>query len=215
MTRETHCPLCTAENPSPYTRDSRRPYLYCGHCGLVFVPPDYYLDRDAERAEYELHCNDPADPAYRGFLSRLAEPLTGRLAPGSVGLDFGCGPGPALAAMLRESGFRVALYDSFFAPDAVVLDAQYDFVCATEVVEHLHHPGRELDRLWSLLRIGGWLGIMTKLVRDRQAFDGWHYKNDPTHVCFFSERTWQWWATRYAARLERIGADVVLLQRTG
>ncbi len=215
MTRETHCPLCAAEDPSPYTRDRCRPYLYCGHCGLVFVPADYYLDRDAERAEYELHRNDPADPAYRGFLSRLAEPLTRRLAPGSGGLDFGCGPGPALAEMLRESGFRVALYDSFFAPDAAVLDAQYDFVCATEVVEHLHHPGRELDRLWSLLRSGGWLGIMTKLVRDREAFDGWHYKNDPTHVCFFSERTWHWWATRYDARLERIGADVILLQRTG
>ena len=30
---------------------------------------------------------------------------------------------------------------------------------ATEVVEHLRHPGKELDRLWSLLKPGGNLGI--------------------------------------------------------
>ena len=73
------------------------------------------------------------------------------------------------------------------APDELALNASYDFICATEVVEHLHRPGQDLERLWSLLRPGGWMGIMTKLVRDRASFDTWHYKNDPTHVCFFSE----------------------------
>jgi len=179
----------------------------------VFVPPEWYLSRDAEKAEYDLHQNDIGDPGYRVFLSRLMRPLTERLAPGARGLDFGCGPGPVLADMLREAGYEVALYDSFFVPDEAALDARYDFICATEVVEHLHHPGQELERLWSLLLPGGWMGIMTKLVRDRAAFDSWHYKNDPTHVCFFSEDTWYWWARRHGARLEIIGADVILLQR--
>ena len=89
----------------------------------------------------------------------------------------------------------------------------YDFICATEVVEHLHHPGAELAHLWSLLRPGGWLGIMTKLVRDRSAFKQWHYKNDPTHVCFFSEETRRWWARQHHASIEFVGADVILLQR--
>jgi 2-polyprenyl-3-methyl-5-hydroxy-6-metoxy-1,4-benzoquinol methylase len=179
----------------------------------VFVDPQDRLDRDAERAEYELHRNDPADPGYRAFLARLATPLLQRLAAGSEGLDFGCGPGPALARMLREAGHRVALYDSFFAPDEAALEGCYDFICATEVAEHLHRPGRELARLWSRLKVGGWLGIMTKLVRDREAFEKWHYKNDPTHVCFFSEQTWHWWADRQGASLEIIGSDVILMQR--
>ena len=55
---------------------------------------------------------------------------------------------------------------------------------------------------------------MTKLVRDRTAFARWHYKNDPSHVCFFSEGTWRWWALRHGAELEIIGADVILLNRT-
>jgi 2-polyprenyl-3-methyl-5-hydroxy-6-metoxy-1,4-benzoquinol methylase len=105
----------------------------------------------------------------------------------------------------------VALYDSFYLPDADVLEDSYDFICATEVVEHLHRPGAELARLWALLKPGGWLGLMTKLVRDRPAFAGWHYKNDPTHVCFFSEHTWHWWAQRQGTPLQIAGADVILL----
>ena len=42
------------------------------------------------------------------FLGRLAEPLVERLDPGASGLDFGCGPGPALAAMLTRRGYTVA-----------------------------------------------------------------------------------------------------------
>lgn len=215
MTAETHCPLCKGGALSDYFVDRRRPYLHCATCSLVFVPPAHYLDREAERAEYDLHQNTICDPGYRAFLSRLLQPLIRRLEPGARGLDFGCGPGPALAHMLRESGFEVSLYDSFYAPERSVLDTAYDFICATEVVEHLHQPGRELAVLWSLLQPGGWLGIMTKLVRDQASFASWHYKNDPTHVCFFSEQTWRWWARQRGASLSIVGADVILLHRVG
>lgn len=214
MATDIHCTLCAGIQTSRFASDSRRPYLRCAACGLVFVPPAYYLSRDAERAEYDLHQNNVDDPGYRAFLSRLSQPLCERLSPGARGLDFGCGPGPALAQMMAAAGFEMALYDSFYASDTAPLAQQYDFICATEVVEHLHHPGRELERLWSLLRPGGWLGVMTKLVRDAEAFTNWHYKNDPTHVCFFSTRTWQWWAGRRGATVEIIGADVALFRKT-
>jgi SAM-dependent methyltransferase len=213
MTDETHCPLCDGVAISSYLIDRLRTYLHCDTCKLVFVPPAFYLTRDAEQAEYQLHDNNIHDEGYRRFLSRLMSPLVVRLPPGARGLDFGCGPGPALAHMLRESGFEVALYDSFFFPDEQLFGASYDFICATEVVEHLHQPGSELARLWSLLKPGGWLGIMTKLVRDRPSFTSWHYKNDPTHVCFYSVDTWQWWGGQRNASPEFIGADVILLQR--
>ncbi len=207
------CPLCAATGAGPWHRDQRREYLRCESCRLVFVPPDYHLDPAAERAEYELHENEPADPGYRRFLGRLADPLAGRLAPGARGLDFGCGPGPALAAMLGEAGFEVALYDPFFFPDRTVLSGSYDFITATEVVEHLRRPGEELEALWELLRPGGYLGVMTKLVLDHDAFARWHYKNDLTHVAFFSRETWGWWAECHEADLEFPGADVIVLRR--
>jgi SAM-dependent methyltransferase len=213
MSGALRCPLCAGSGVAPWHRDRRRPYLACGTCALVFVPPDHYLSPEAERAEYDLHQNAVGDPGYRRFLSRLSEPLVARLSPGAEGLDFGCGPGPALAAMLREQGFPVTLYDPCYFPDPRALQRRYDFICATEVVEHLHRPGDELARLWQCLRPGGVLGVMTKLVRDVEAFARWHYKNDPTHVCFFSRATWQWWAARQGARVSFVGADVILLAR--
>lgn len=187
--------------------------MRCDHCALVFVPPTFYLTSAEEKAEYDLHQNAIFDQGYRGFLSRLAGPLLERIPAGARGLDFGCGPGPALAAMLTEAGCEMRLYDVFFYPDRAPLEKSYQFVTATEVVEHLHNPGAELALLWQLLEPGGYLGIMTKLVRDQQAFAGWHYKNDLTHVCFFSEQTWRWWSQAKGAQLERFGADVMLLRK--
>ncbi len=213
MVKETHCPLCASRDATAYCEDARRPYLLCGCCALVFVPPSSYLDREAERAEYLQHQNDVRDAGYRRFLSRLAKPLAARLPEGALGLDFGCGPGPALAVMLREQGFDVRVYDSFFAPDVATLQAEYDFITATEVVEHLHQPGAELARMWRLLRPGGYLGLMTKLVTGPAAFATWHYKNDPTHVCFFSRGTFEWWGAGRGVAPEFVGADVILYRK--
>lgn len=179
----------------------------------MFVPPEYFLDPAAERAHYDLHENDPSDAGYRRFLSRLSDPLVARLPAASTGLDFGSGPGPTLSVMLAEAGHRVEIYDPIYAPDTTVLDRQYDFITASEVVEHLHDPAAELQRLWDCLRPGGVLGLMTKLVIDPQAFASWHYIQDPTHVCFYSTETWSWLAARWSARLEQVAADVVLLAK--
>ena len=213
MMDSARCPLCGDDDIYQFHCDRRRVYLRCTRCALVFVPPGHLPDRERERAEYDLHRNVIGDTGYEAFLMRLAAPLMQRLAPGARGLDFGCGPGPALAAMLRRRGYEVTLYDVFYYPDDTALSGEYDFICATEVVEHLHRPGPELLLLWSLLVPGGWLGIMTKLVRDRAAFATWHYKNDPTHVCFFSARTWRWWARHQGARVEFVGDDVILLAK--
>ncbi|MEH6591215.1 MAG: class I SAM-dependent methyltransferase [Halioglobus sp.] len=213
MPEISHCPLCGDTNTAFFHEDKRRTYLRCARCMLVFVPPCFYLDVAAERAEYDKHRNDVDDVGYRGFLARLAVPLLERLDNDACGLDFGCGPGPALAHMLREAGHRVSVYDPYYAPDKSALCGPYDFVTATEVVEHLHLPGPELTRLWASLKPGGWFGVMTKLVLDVSAFSTWHYKNDPTHVCFFSRQTWQWWARQQGAQLYFYGADVALLRK--
>ena len=213
MTDCPHCPLCRGGQTTHYWQDRRRSYLSCARCELVFVPTQEHLDSAEERAEYDLHQNSESDYGYRAFLGRLADPLLARLPAGARGMDFGCGPGPALAAMLEEAGHSVVRYDVFYAPDPQALSSTYDFITATEVVEHLSQPGPELACLWSLLRPGGWLGVMTKLVANREAFTRWHYKNDPTHISFFSMATWEWWAEQCGAELTFIGSDVMLLRK--
>jgi len=138
-----------------------------------------------------------------------------RLTPHSQGLDFGSGPGPTLSVMFEEAGHSMELYDPFYAPELKPLQRKYDFVTASEVVEHLHHPRRDLDRLWKCVKPNGLLGIMTKRVTDQKAFSCWHYKNDPTHVSFFSVETFRWLADVWQATSSVCGADVVLFRKCG
>lgn len=217
MTQQ-RCPLCEGDQGQEIYRDrpelrNHRAYYRCDRCHLIFVLPSSFLSFQAEKAEYDLHQNHAQDLGYRRFLSRLANPLLERLAPASQGLDFGSGPGPTLSVMLAEAGHSVALYDTFYAADAAVFEHQYDFISATEVVEHLRQPQRELDRLWGCLKPGGTLGLMTKLARDNAAFAGWHYKSDRTHICFFSVPTFEWLAARWQAELAILGQDVILLHK--
>ena len=210
------CPLCLSPKSEHFFEDKKRRYLRCTHCALVFVPKQYWLSEEEEKAEYDKHDNDPNDLGYRKFLSRLHDPMIALLAQSSNGMDFGCGPGPALAQMFQERGHNVALYDKFFYPDETLLDEhhhQYDFISTTEVVEHLHEPAKVLDQLWRLLKPGGYLGVMTKLVIDQPAFSTWHYKNDPTHICFFSKPTLQWLANKWHAELEFFAADAFVFRK--
>lgn len=196
-----------------YGQDTLRRYIQCLCCRLVFVPARYQLSFTKEKAYYDLHQNETHDIGYRTFLSRLFNPMQNCLTPPAKGLDFGCGSGPALAAMFHEAGYEMAIYDPYYAPDISVLKPYYDFITATEVVEHLFHPGQELGKLYALLKPGGWLGIMTKLVTNQTAFSTWHYKRDPTHVCFFSRDTFSWWATQQGCEVSFIDKDVILLHK--
>tara|TARA_R110002095_G_C4251835_1_gene240258 strand:- start:27015 stop:27626 length:612 start_codon:yes stop_codon:yes gene_type:complete len=191
----------------------RRAYFRCPTCQLVFVLPDQFLSPEEEKSQYDHHENSADDPGYRRFLGRLFDPLSQSLSPNSRGLDFGSGPGPTLSVMFEEAGHAMAIYDPFYAPDTSPLQQQYDFITTTEVVEHLHHPRRELDKLWSCLRPNGLLGIMTKRVTDLKAFSNWHYKNDPTHVCFYSIETFQWLAEYWRATLTVPENDVVIFRK--
>jgi 2-polyprenyl-3-methyl-5-hydroxy-6-metoxy-1,4-benzoquinol methylase len=210
------CPLCAEPGAAlPFYSDAKRSYIRCGSCGLIGVLPSHYLSLQDERAEYDKHQNNPDDDGYRNFLNRLCAPLLQRLAPHSKGLDFGSGPGPVLSLMLAEAGCKMDIYDPHYAANGEVLGGRhrYDFITATEVVEHLRNPLMELERLWVLLKPGGWLGLMTKLALDKEAFSQWHYIHDPTHICFFSKQTMRYLAKKWGTEYILIGADVHLFQK--
>lgn len=164
-------------------------YLRCPNCEATLMAQPGWLTPEEERAVYALHNNDPGDPGYRAFLEKLALPLLDRIYPGASGLDFGCGPGPALAKRLRAAGMDVALYDPFFYPAPAALSHPYDFITCTEVVEHLHYPAKVFGQLDGLLKPGGWLALMTCFQTNDERFDNWHYRRDPTHVVFYREAT--------------------------
>ena len=191
-----NCSLCFTQ-ARPFAERDERAYFQCSLCELVFVPRRFHPTAEEERTRYLEHQNTPETPGYRAFLSRLYLPLSARLAPCARGLDYGCGPGPVLASMFEEAGFPMRVYDPIFFTQPEVLSLQYDFVTCTEAVEHFHFPEREFSRLDGILKPGGWLGIMTQMLRDWSEFPKWYYPRDPTHVCFYSRRTMEWLGARW------------------
>jgi SAM-dependent methyltransferase len=212
--QKTTCPLCTQNTASLFYQDSSRQYLRCSVCDLTFVPSHFHLSGTDEKAVYDQHQNSPDDHGYRRFLNRIFEPLQLRLLPGSSGLDFGSGPGPTLSVMFAESGHDVVIYDPYYAPHVELLNRQYDFVTASEVVEHFCRPLQDFERMWACVKPGGLLGIMTKRAGNPEAFANWHYKNDPTHVSFYSQETFFWLADVWNAKLEVLCDDVVVFRHT-
>lgn len=191
------CPLCSAEDLYQLATIDSKTYERCNVCQLTFLSAKHHLPPEAELARYQLHENSPEDRRYRKFLSRLTDHLVPNLSLGAEGLDYGSGPGPTLSVMLEEHGFRMNIYDPYFAPNTDTLEQTYDFITCTETVEHFYNPGVEFQRLDGLLRHGGWLGVMTEMLVSDENFAEWWYHREPTHVCFYKQATMAWIATQY------------------
>lgn len=207
------CPVCRAPSGESFQHIEGKSYWRCRTCEATWLDPAHHLSRHDEYAHYLHHENHVDDPGYRRFLSKLSTPLLSRLAPGQQGLDFGCGPGPALAAMLREAGHDMALYDPFFHDEPSALARDYDFITCTETVEHLHAPADVFDQLDGMLRPGGWLAVMTCFQTEDTLFATWHYRRDPTHVVFFRPRSFEVIAAQRRWTCDVARKDVALMQK--
>ena len=207
------CPLCNSNLTESFHRDIYREYLKCGNCDFVFVPKIYHLSEKDERARYDSHNNDPKDDRYRNFLSQLLTPLQEKIPKIANGLDFGSGPGPTLSLMLEECGHSVDLYDKFYAKNDVVFENQYDFITASEVVEHLRQPLTELSQLMGLLKSNGVLAIMTQILTPQIDFEQWYYKQDHSHIGFFTEKALNYLAEKWQAELYVISDRVVIFKK--
>lgn len=209
------CPLCCGHDTAFFFADKKNYchiYHRCRRCDLVFVHPDCRLDSAAEKSRYDMHINDYSEPYVR-FLSRLASPMLSRLSPAQVGLDFGSGVSQAMADLFRQAGHRCDCYDVYFYPDSDLLSRQYDFVVASEVIEHLYEPKAVFERWLSLLKLGGMLGVMTGMRPTDDAFPDWWYKNDPTHVALFSLESFDYLWRRYRLRYVFQAGNVVIFKK--
>ncbi len=221
------CPLCECNATRPFQPELADAFRECPDCCLVFLEPRAHPTLQAERARYLTHNNSPEDEGYRKYLSDavgpLVEELEAQIAASGVdpeaarsalaGLDFGCGPGPAVQAMLAEQGIACANYDPFFAFDPSLLERSYDFVVCTEVVEHLRRPGHAWELLDRLLKRGAWLAVRTEILSPEIDFEKWWYRNDETHLCFYRSETMDWLATEFEWRIETPRPNVRLFQR--
>lgn len=212
MSSTACCPLCASHHSYPLPVAGKR-YHRCRQCELVWLDAGDHLDEAAEKAVYDGHDNRVDDPRYRTFLMRAFGEVLARVPLPASGLDFGCGPGPALVAMGREAGYDMVGYDKFYADFPELLTRQYDFITSTEVIEHIAEPRAVLDRLWACLKPGGMLVLQTQRVLGDERFKNWRYRHDPTHIVFFAEASFRVLAARWQAELEFPHADVAVLHK--
>ncbi len=206
------CPLCSGDTVF-FHQDGAREYNRCAICKLVLVPEQFHVTPEREKQEYDLHENNCEDEGYLRFLSRFSDPFVKTLKDPKSGLDFGCGVAPALAGLIEQHGHKVALYDPLYKNDRTVLSKKYDFITATEVVEHFRDPAKEFTQLFQMLVPGGYLGLMTKMVKDDVAFKTWHYIRDLTHVAFYSKETFKYIADQFGASVTFVANDVIFFQK--
>jgi len=207
------CPLCLTKGSTLFHKEQIRSYFQCPYCGLLYVPSCHHLSPAEEKKRYDTHTNHPDDPEYRAFLNRLVSPLLPYLSKGGKGIDYGSGPGPTLSLMFSELGFYMIDYDPFYANHIKVLEEEYDFLTCSETMEHFSNPKEEWELFLKLVKRGGWIGIMTQLYDREIDFSQWYYKNDPTHVSFYSKETFHWLVEEYNLKLWFREKSVVLLQR--
>lgn len=185
-----------------------RSYRHCKNCEAVFVLPDEHLSISDEASFYKLHENSSSDSRYRNYLAPVLEMAWTAFAAGlasmptgALALDFGSGPlkqeeETVVCEFFREKGFHTQAYDPHFRPTEL-RESEYDLIVACEVVEHFRDPALELSKLLGLLRPGGVLAIQTEFFPGLEKFDSWYYRRDPTHVVFYSPRTFEVLAKRF------------------
>ncbi|MFA7327454.1 MAG: class I SAM-dependent methyltransferase [Candidatus Kapaibacterium sp.] len=187
------CLLCDSTSNSFY----KEQYYQCTNCKGIFRPIESLPTLGEEKARYDTHNNDIQDIRYQEFVSPITNAVLEYHTSTELGLDFGAGPGPVIAMLLKEKGYNIELYDPVYYDFPELLQKQYDYIFACEVIEHLHSPYEEFKRLIDILLPNGKLYCMTHLYDETIDFEKWYYKNDFTHVFIYTRETIDWIAAEF------------------
>lgn len=186
-------------------------FWHCFSCDFIFKDPKCFLTPAQEKARYDLHKN--GDEGHQRFLTPVVETVVDSLPLGSIGLDWGSGPEPILAQLLRDRGYEMTTYDLYYQPEKPSSERRFDFITLTEVIEHLQEPHRDLQEIATSLRHRGILVVMTELHRGEEALGPWYYRKDPTHVGFFNERCFQKFSELFGLKLQKLEGRVALFEK--
>jgi len=207
------CTVCKNNNVIFYAEIKKMLYWECQVCEAKLLDSKNFITFDAEKKHYLKHNNNIDDSAYRNFLLRLVNPIKDKISNQDLGLDYGCGYAPALAHILIQDGFKIQLYDPIFFPDNSIFLRKFNFITCSEAVEHFFNPYEEFKKIDSILLKNSFLAVMTSFMDKRNSFEKWHYRRDPTHVVFYTQKTFEIiayqrnWLTDYPEK------DIVILKK--
>ncbi len=192
----------------------------CSNCGLVFHYPQpgleflkehygegYFISRSSAEIGYDNYLRDEENirASFRKRFRYVAPlfPKPGRL------LDVGCAAGfflseaakggwnaegieisSFMAQYARRSGLRV--FEGALEEYPECIDAVFDMVTAWDVFEHFRDPRKDLEKIFHLLKPGGYLAMTTPAIDSLPHFlfrERWMGFKEEEHLFFFSKKT--------------------------
>ena len=200
------CPLCAYHNTSLLLEADLREYWSCPKCFIIFVPPKFFIPQKEEVRRYLEHDNHLGNEGYVKMFQQKINVIKKECPEIRTILDYGCGYEPVLKAMLEHEGYQVDVYDLNFFPNEKPKN-KYDLVISTETFEHIKNPNKALTHIIPKISNRGYLAVMTRfyplnnLTLCLDSFSKWYYKRDPTHVGFYSQKTFSWIAGKFELKV--------------
>lgn len=190
-------------------------YYHCKECEYIFKSPECYQDLMTQKERYNLHENDENDEGYKAYFQRFLDFVLPQIDKPQTALDFGCGTTSLLSKLLEINGIQCDYYDPIYHPDTFNSSKKYELIVSTEVFEHLHHPKEVFESLLSRLDKGGYLALQTQFhTNDSNVFKKWYYRQDPTHIVFFTEKTFKVLCKMYDCEyVSDNGKNMVLIRK--
>ncbi len=188
-----NCKICKNDTTTLQDVAQKKAYQVCENCQAIMLGDNFLVTKDREKAQYENHNNTFESKGYvkmfEDFLDFFWDDLD---INKTTALDFGSGPGPVLSQILEKKGLHVDIYDKIYQPKKVFIDKKYDLITSTEVFEHLQNPQEILMQFKKQLKPSGLIAIMT-LFHDNNSenFLKWWYRRDPTHISFYTPKTFE------------------------
>lgn len=210
------CKICQAS--SNVIHDSKKELIYyrCSACGFVSLDDVFMVDEVREKKQYDQHENGLENEGYvQMFEAFMDVSIVPYLENIETALEFGSGPGPVLSTLLERKGLEVDIYDLYYAPKKVYEGKKYDLITSTEVFEHLQKPLDILALLVNHLNPNGYIVLMTKFPpKEDEAFLAWWYRRDPTHISFFTPKSFEVMAEKVGLKvLQTINDNIVVFQK--
>lgn len=203
------CSLCSGKIYF-YGRFQNRSYFRCKNCESIMLGRNNYPSSAEEKKRYLEHNNDVNDIRYQNFVKPLISAITDDFQKHHKGLDYGAGPGPVITKMLIDCSYNIKAYDPYFYNYSYYLKEKYDYIVCCEVIEHFHKPYYEFKKLKKMLNEKGRLYFKTELFGEDVDFGKWYYKNDFTHVFFYTEKAIYWIKNEFDFRDVTINGRLII-----
>jgi 2-polyprenyl-3-methyl-5-hydroxy-6-metoxy-1,4-benzoquinol methylase len=210
-----NCPLCIKPLISFYHKKTNITYYFCKPCEYIFKDSTYHQSLEKQKERYSLHQNNEDSEGYRDYFKRFLDFTLPLVFDVKTALDFGCGRTSLLASMLEEKSISCEYYDPIYHPSTLDKNKKYSLIVSTEVFEHLHQPKEVFKYLIDKLDEGGYLAIQTEFHPNNiEDFKKWYYPQDPTHIVFFTQKSFQILASMYSSVVvSDNGKNMVLIQK--